>query len=110
MKLRIKIAIVVLLFAAAGTWAISAFGGMPPVYGEKMLRNILLGNNFSEKQIDAILALPRLPDFNLGKEKITIRPGRQLWVEDDMSFAVIVNVGNNDFEVTETLFYRHGEK
>ncbi len=110
MKLRTKIAIAVLLFVAAGMWAISAFGGMPPVYGEKMLRNILTGKDFSEQEINNILSLPRLPDIDLQTETITMRPGKQLWVKEDMSIAIIFDVSGNCCKVSRTLFDRRGEK
>lgn len=115
--MKTKVLIVAITIVAVGLLIMSASGGMPPVYGEMMLRNILSGEKgsngeprFTTQEIDNILALPRLPDFNIAGANITIRSGKQLWVEPDMSFAVIVNVGNEDFEVTKTLFNRRGEQ
>lgn len=109
MKLKTKCLIGAVLFVAAGLMIMPASGGMPQVYGEKMLRNILIGHEFSEREINDILSLPRMPDFNIDQAQITIRSGRQLWVEPDMSFAVIIDMNNNNAKVTQTLFHRQGK-
>lgn len=102
-KRNVLLAIVLCLGLVAAVWA-----GMPPVYGKQMLENILIGEGFSETEIMKILSLPTMPDIDC--EKKIMRPGHQLWVNEDMSMAVIFDVKDGCCVVSHELFDHSGDK